>query len=87
MAIKDKIKWDKKYQDKPSLLEHREASPKLEKIIKKTKGKRALEIACGSGRNSIYLAKEDFYVDAYDISKVAINSLNQKAIKNIIQKS
>ena len=83
MAIKDKIKWDKKYQNTPKLLEERDPSVKLMHAVKITKGKKALDIACGSGKNSIYLAKNGFDVDAMDISEVALQSLNQKAYKNI----
>ena len=34
---------------------------------------RALDIACGEGRNAIYLAREGFDVDAIDISDAALN--------------
>ncbi|MBM2837720.1 MAG: hypothetical protein HW415_345 [Deltaproteobacteria bacterium] len=34
---------------------------------------RALDIACGEGRNAIYLAREGFNVDAIDISDAALN--------------
>ncbi len=83
MAIEDKIKWDKKYQNTPELLKERRASKKLVDILDKTNGKKALEIACGSGRNSIFLAKQGFNVDALDISKVALDTLNSKVFLNI----
>lgn len=83
MAQKDKIKWDKKYQETASLLRDREPSEKLKKIVEKTKGKKALDVASGSGRNSIYLAKNGFEVEALDISQIALDVLNSKAYKNI----
>ena len=83
MALKDKTKWDKKYKDTPQLLEDREASGKLKEILPKVEGKRALEIACGSGRNSIYLSNNGFEIDALDISDIAIKSIKEKNIKNI----
>lgn len=83
MAEKDKIKWDKKYKDSPTLLEDREPSQKLVEVLEKVKGKKALEIACGAGRNSIYLAQNGFKVEALDISDVAIKSLKEKNIENI----
>lgn len=86
MAQKDKIKWDKKYKETPTLLEDRQASQKLVDIINQTKGKKALEIACGAGRNSIFLAENGFEVEALDISDVAIKSLKEKNIKNITAK-
>lgn len=83
MALKDKIKWDKKYQEIASLLENRKPSEKLIKIIEKVKGKKALDVASGAGRNSIYLAINEFDVVALDISEIALESLNNKGYKNI----
>lgn len=83
MAQKDRLKWDKKYKETPSLLKQRKPSKKLTKIIDKTKGNMALEIACGAGRNSIFLAKNGFNVEALDISNIAIESLKEKNIKNL----
>jgi SAM-dependent methyltransferase len=80
MAIKDKIKWDKKYQQNPVLLQDRDISTKLENIINKVQVGKALDIACGVGRHSKYLAKLGFDVDAFDISQVAIEKLNEKNI-------
>ncbi len=40
---------------------------------------RALDIACGTGETSIYLAKKGFIVEAFDISDVAIKKARQKA--------
>lgn len=42
------------------------------------KGK-ALDIACGEGRNSIYLARHGFEVEAIDISEAAINRSREAA--------
>jgi len=36
---------------------------------------KALDVACGNGRNSVFLAPKGFVVDAVDISKVAIDQL------------
>jgi len=83
MGIDDKIKWDKKYQNRPELLEKREPSKKLVGLVAMVKGKKALDIACGSGRNSIFLANKNFDVEAFDISCIAIDSLNSHGYKNI----
>lgn len=83
MATEDKIKWNKKYNETPKLLEERKAGEKLISIIEKTNGKKALDVASGPGRNSIFLAKNGFDVLALDISSVAIENLQKKAIKNI----
>ena len=83
MSQKDKLKWDKKYQETTSLLKDREPSKNLKKIVEKTKGKKALDVASGAGRNSIYLANNGFDVEALDISSVALEVLNNKGFKNI----
>ncbi len=83
MAQKDKEKWDKKYNETPRLMKDRTPSPKVVEAIKYTRGKKALEIACGTGRNSIFLAENGFEVEAFDISEVAINHLKKQNIKNL----
>ncbi|MEA2354048.1 MAG: tellurite methyltransferase [Solirubrobacteraceae bacterium] len=42
-------------------------------------GGRALDVACGDGRNSRYLAQLGFTVDAIDISDVAVDALRSAA--------
>jgi tellurite methyltransferase len=42
-------------------------------------GPRALDLACGDGRNAAYLARHGFTVDAVDISDVAIDALQAAA--------
>jgi SAM-dependent methyltransferase len=72
MAHSDKINWDAKYTSNPLLSP---PSPLLVEYAELALGKRALDIACGMGRNSRYLASLGFEVDAFDISSVAIQSL------------
>ena len=72
MTVEDRIKWDAKYRDKP-------ISSDPSEIVKKyyhlASSGRALDIACGNGRNSIFLAQNEFAVDAVDVSKVATDQL------------
>jgi len=72
MALSDKERWNEKYQDNqipnaPIRL--------VTDYIKLATGKQALDIACGMGRHSKYLASMGFNVDALDVSSVAITSL------------
>ena len=41
-------------------------------------GARALDLACGSGRNALYLASLGYSVDAWDISEVALEQLGEE---------
>jgi len=83
IAIEDKIKWDEKYKQNPDLLKKRPASQKLIQVLNHISQGKVLEIACGTGRNSIYLAQNGFDIDAFDISSVALNTLNEKGFSNI----
>ena len=77
MAQKDQIKWDQKYLDNPTLLHRTTPSTIVEKYAPIVAKGRALDIACGVGRNSIYLASVGYVVDAIDISAVALQELTQ----------
>lgn len=74
MALKDKERWDEKYQnnkipDEPIKL--------ITDYAALSTGKQALDIACGMGRHSKYLASLGFEVDALDISSVALDQLKE----------
>ena len=75
MGLKDKEKWDTKYLKKPQLLIPRDASIHLQKYIDIVKKGRALDLACGSGRNTLFLAQNGFEVDALDIAQIALDAL------------
>jgi SAM-dependent methyltransferase len=40
---------------------------------------RAIDVACGTGRNAIYLARRGWQVDAVDVSEVALDHLTETA--------
>jgi len=44
----------------------------------------ALDLACGLGQNSFYLEKQGLIVDSWDISQVAIDTLNEYAKTNML---
>lgn len=79
MALKDKVKWDKKYSEMAGLLETRPPSELVSGFFESAPGKRALDLACGGGRHSLFLADQGFNVDAVDISAVALEALRTKA--------
>ncbi len=72
MAREDKERWDDKYLNNP--FPERPVKLITQYARLATVG-RALDIACGMGRHSRYLASLGFEVDAWDISSVAIDSL------------
>ena len=79
MSREDKEKWDKKYIAKAELLKPREASAVLKKYALVGGGKKALDLACGAGRNSCYLAQVGYVVDSVDIAEVALDTLEKEA--------
>lgn len=75
MTEQDKKKWNSKYLEN---LGNSNPSEILKRYISLASGGKALDIACGNGRNSRYLARKGFQVDAVDISSVAMNHLEGK---------
>ncbi len=78
MSKQDKDKWNKKFQNKPQLLIPREPSKILSNFVTRVNSKKALDLACGSGRHSIFMASMGYNVDAVDISSIAIDSLKKQ---------
>ena len=78
----DRQKWNQKYQGQGLIRMGEEPSSWLkdhqELLQQQPKGP-ALDLACGNGRNSFFLIKQGFSVDAVDISDVAIDWLKGKA--------
>ena len=76
--IEDKERWNKRHVEKP--MRHN-VEPIVERYISHAKSGRALDIACGIGRNTHFLAQNGFVVDAVDISDYALSEV--KDLKNI----
>ena len=71
MSSTDRQKWDERYRtgayqdrDRPSKF--------LTRWLPKISSRRALDLACGAGRNALYLAESGFTVDAVDVSGVGL---------------
>jgi len=78
MSAKDRVKWNRKYQEKPALLSARPPSPFVANYYHYAPHNSAIDIACGNGRHTLFLAQHGFSVDAVEISSVAIESLTKK---------
>jgi len=74
MAIDDKRKWNKRYINNPIPDTPIDLISKYAELARIGK---ALDVACGMGRHSKYLASKGYCVDALDISSIAIESLQQ----------
>ena len=72
MSTADRDRWNARYAD-GAYESRRHPSPLLEQNAHLLPDiGRALDLACGAGRNAIYLAHRGFAVDAVDISRVAL---------------
>ncbi len=86
MSIEDKVRWDKQHEST-----HGSAEPSafLREIFATEawpipRG-RALDVACGKGRNALFLAEQGFAVVAVDISPVALEGGKRRAAeKNLV---
>ena len=78
MSAADQEKWDRKYRENPALRRKRPPSPLLERYVPARAGAKALDIACGTGRHALYLAKRGWEVDALDLSPVALQILTER---------
>jgi tellurite methyltransferase len=78
----DRIKWNRRFGSEPTYLGERPSpflSHEIERILRLAPGKRALDIACGEGRNSVFLAQQGFLVTALDISDVGLGKAKRRA--------
>jgi len=78
----DRIKWDERYGGDGylfSLTPSRLLAGRIEEICALVAGRRALDIACGEGRNAIFLARKGFLVDAVDISERGLERGRRRA--------
>lgn len=83
MDVDARDRWNRRYarrgvrafENAPSawLVEHHA-------LLTEAPGQRALDLACGDGRNAAYLASLGFEVDAVDVSDVAIDALRAAAV-------
>ncbi len=63
--------WDKRYSANP-FPQLREPSALLAELLPTLPGGKALDLACGEGRNAFFLARSGYVVDAIDSSQVVI---------------
>jgi len=78
--------WQAKWNDKTSQLPPNSFASRTYKLIK-PKHKTLLDLGCGNGRDSLYLARKGLYVTAVDWSKSGLDQLRklaeQKKIVNL----
>lgn len=75
------VDWEKRYADKATPWDVKQPEAELAKLLDNglVKPCRALELGCGNGNDSIYLAKKGFDVTGVDVSKLAIEEAKRRA--------
>ncbi|MBU1658791.1 methyltransferase domain-containing protein [bacterium] len=75
--LEDKSRWNKKYlEENPMPVE---VSKIVEKYVNHANIGQALDVACGTGRNTHFLADLGFLVDAVDISDYALSKVKKSS--------
>ena len=86
MSTNDRIRWDRQYMNSPGA---EQPSAFLREIVEcdawQVLSGKALDVACGNGRNAIYLAQCGFAVTALDISQVALAEGRRRAQQQKLQ--
>ena len=83
MADEDRERWNRRYRERYEARDYQwEPSRWLAEIeadlMPPSIKARALDLACGGGRNSVWLAQHGWSVDAWDLSDVGLEILGQK---------
>lgn len=79
--------WEEKYRQHGAVQkEPMQIVQEAVAVLKKRKAKKILDLACGTGRHTVFLAKKEFQVIGIDNSKTALQltrkQLKKKRIKN-----
>jgi len=69
--------WDERYRRGENV--HKDPLPFFVSAVEELEPGRALDVACGAGRHSLYLAERGWRVTAVDQSRVAIDILEGRA--------
>lgn len=73
-------RWDFKWAERQSIQElNEQPHPLVVEFAGRLNPGRALDVACGVGRHALYLARRGWQVTAVDSSKVAIETLTNRA--------
>lgn len=81
-VVNSKTKWNSKHKERLEQLKDPVVNPRLLNLSTYLNGGTALDIACGLGGNSLFLAHKNYQVEAIDISDVAINFVQEQARSN-----
>ncbi|CEG26493.1 class I SAM-dependent methyltransferase [Bacillus sp. B-jedd] len=74
-------KWEKKHKERLKTLKEPAPNVRLKNLAPYFNGGSALDLACGLGGNSLFLAEQGYTVEAVDLSVTAVNYVADQAEK------
>jgi tellurite methyltransferase len=75
----DLAEWDERYRAEAGSQQESPPTSLVVEVASRLKPARALDLACGTGRNALWLAERGWSVTAVDGSPAAIDILNKRA--------
>lgn len=78
MSLAERDKWNARYAA-GAYADREHPTQLLVDWLQRARKGRALDVACGAGRNAIYLAQNEYTVDAVDISGIALDRASRRA--------
>ncbi|HSG72661.1 MAG TPA: methyltransferase domain-containing protein, partial [Planctomycetaceae bacterium] len=84
MTVEDRDKWNRKYAEGTYVCSQH-AEEWLKQCVSQLAPGRALELACGLGLNSIWLALQGWKVDAVDVSKTGLDLARSQAERELVE--
>ncbi|MEH7299428.1 class I SAM-dependent methyltransferase [Neobacillus drentensis] len=80
--MNSRMKWNSKHKERLDQQRLPEPNPRIKNLSAYLTGGRALDLACGLGGNSIFLAQLNYEVEAIDISDVAIHYIQEQVSRD-----
>src|SRR5574338_586397 len=79
----DRERWNRRYAERYAeraydFVPSRWLPEIADQLAPPYEGARALDLACGPGRNAVWLAEQGWAVDAWDVSDVALDILQHE---------
>jgi len=84
MSDRDRQKWNSRYAA-GAYASRLQPTVLLEEFFEEADHKCALDVACGAGRNAIWLAARGVEVDAVDVSAVALAAAERRALAEAVR--
>src|ERR1043166_9798081 len=79
MTVADRERWNRRYAESSFSREPSAWLREREALLRPPHpNARALDLACGPGHNSLFLARIGYHVDAWDISDIALDRLREQ---------